>query len=332
MTSSGPHDRRAAVFAVAFRYAMLCCVSLGASPARAEDTLKVAIGQMEAWAQQPPILGSEAGIFKKHGLVLASFGTQGAGETLQPVISGAADIGIGIGTAGVMRAFSKGAPVRIFGASFTGMGDIFWYVKADSPIRRLSDASERNTIAYSTNGATSHSVVLAFVSELGVKARPTSTGGLPATLTQVMSGQIDIGWSVPPFGLKEVEDGKIRIVASGNDAVSMRGQTVRVQTVNARMAVERRDVLIRFVRAYREALDWIFADPRAMALYAAANKVPEHIVKQTAEQFQTRVGMQFDTIAGVDAIMAEGVRHKFLDAPLTKAQLAELIQIPPPGS
>jgi NitT/TauT family transport system substrate-binding protein len=331
MTRAGLFDRRTAVLIAAISVA-LCCAISWASSARADDTLKVAIGQMEAWAQQPPILGQQAGIFKKHGLVLENFGTQGAGETLQTVISGAADIGIGIGTVGVMRAFSKGAPVRIFGGSFTGMGDISWYVKADSPIRRLADATDRNTIAYSTNGATSHSVVLAFAAELGVKARPTATGGLPATLTQVMSGQIDIGWTVAPFGLKEIEDGKIRIVANGNDVASMRGQTVRVQTVNARLLAERKDALLRFVRAYREALDWIFADPRAMKLYAATNKVPEHLVSKTAEQFQTRQGMQFDTISGVDAVMADGVKLKFLDAPLTQAQLAELIQIPPPGS
>jgi NitT/TauT family transport system substrate-binding protein len=318
--------------AIAPAWLVLCCTFLCASLARADDTLKVAIGQMEAWAQQPPILGQQAGIFKKHGIVLENFGTQGAGETLQTVISGAADIGIGIGTIGVMRAFSKGAPVRIFGGSFTGMGDISWYVKADSPIRRLADATEKTTIAYSTNGATSHSVVLAFAAELGVKARPTATGGLPATLTQVMSGQIDIGWAVAPFALKEIEDGKIRIVANGNDVASMRGQTVRVQTVNTRLLIERKDVLLRFVRAYRESLDWIFADPQAMKLYSATNKVPEHLVKQTAEQFQTRQGMQFDAISGVDAIMADGVKLKFLDAPLTKAQLGELIQIPPPGS
>jgi hypothetical protein len=30
--------------------------------------------------------------------------------------------------------------------------------------------------------------------------------------------------------------------------------------------------------------------------------------------------------------MADGVKLKFLDAPLTKEQLSELIQIPPPGS
>jgi NitT/TauT family transport system substrate-binding protein len=304
----------------------------GVQPARTDDLLRLAIGQMEAWAQQPPILGQRAGIFKKHGLVLDNLGTQGAGETLQAVISGAADIGIGIGTVGVMRAFSKGAPVGIFGASFTGMGDLFWYVKADSPIRRLADTTERNTIAYSTNGATSHSVVLAFSAELGVKARPAATGGLPATLTQVMSGQIDIGWAVPPFGLREVEDGKIRIVANGNDATSMRSQTVRVQTVNTNLLRDRNPVLLRFVRAYREALDWIFTDPQAMKLYAAQNGVPEHLVKLTAEQFQTRPGMQFDRISDIDAIMTDGVKQKFLDAPLTKDQLAELIRIPPPGS
>jgi NitT/TauT family transport system substrate-binding protein len=303
-----------------------------ASAARADDTLKVAIGSAEAWAQQPPQLGQQAGIFKKYGLVLDNFATAGAAETLQPVIAGSADIGLGIGTVGVLRAFAKGAPIRIFGAHFTGYGDIFWYVKANSPIKDLRETTDKNTIGYSTNGSTSHSLVLGLTSDLGVKARPTQTGGLPATLTQVMSGQIDIGWSVAPFGLKEVEAGDIRIVGSGNDVPSMRGQTARVHVASASLMKERKDLLLRFVRGYRETLDWMFTDPKAIEMYSAANKVPASVVKQTAERFQTREGMQFDTIAGLDAIMADGVKMKFLDAPLTKEQLGELIQIPPPGS
>ena len=63
---------------------------------------------------------------QKHGIVLETFGTQGAGETLQAVISGSADIGIGIGTAGAMRAFARGAPVRVLlppmSASVTNTG------------------------------------------------------------------------------------------------------------------------------------------------------------------------------------------------------------------
>src|SRR3974377_2257021 len=114
-----------------------------------QDTLKVAIGQINNWENQAPTLGQEVGIFKKHGLVLETFGTAGAGETLQPIISGSADIGIGVGVAGVMRAFSTGAPVRILAPAFTGTTDLFWYVRADSPLKTLGDATARNTIAYS---------------------------------------------------------------------------------------------------------------------------------------------------------------------------------------
>ncbi|MEI9804758.1 MAG: hypothetical protein WDN48_10310 [Pseudolabrys sp.] len=94
--------------------------ALAASQASAEDQIKVAIGQINNWENQAPTLGQDAGIFKKHGLVLENVGTQGAGETLQAVISGSADIGAGVGAAGAMRAFSKGAPVRILAPAFTG--------------------------------------------------------------------------------------------------------------------------------------------------------------------------------------------------------------------
>jgi NitT/TauT family transport system substrate-binding protein len=304
-------------------------LGLSVSAAATEVTLKVAVGQMEAWTQQVPILGER--IFRKHGIVLQNFGTQGAGETLQAVISGSADIGTGIGTAGVMRAFARGAPVRIVAASFTGAGDIYWYVRSDSPIKTLKDAGEAHTISYSTGGSSTHAVVLGFV-DLGLKAKPTATGGLPATLTQVMSGQIDIGWGVPPFGLREIEEGKIRIVATGNDVPSMRNQTVRVEVVNAKVLNERKDVMLRFMRAYREALDWMFSDPQAARTYAATLGVRESFVKLAIEKFQTREAKQIDRISDVDAVMADAVKFKFLDKPLTPEQLAELIQILPPGS
>ena len=42
-----------------------------------------------------------------------------------------------------------------------------------------------------------------------------ATGGAPGTLTQVMSGQIDVGWSVPPFVLQQLADGKLAISPKG---------------------------------------------------------------------------------------------------------------------
>src|SRR5215510_11062254 len=239
-------------------------LALALGPASAEDQLKVAIGQINNWENQAPTLGQDAGIFKKHGLVLENVGTQGAGETLQAVISGSADIGGGVGAAGVMRAFSKGAPVRILAPAFTGTGDLYWYVKADSKIQSLKDATADNTIAYSTNGSSSNNIVVAFISELGAKAKPTATGGPAATLTAVMSGQVDIGWAAPPFGLREIQEGKIRIIARGSDVPSLRGQTVRVLIANANMLAQRKEAVAHFMAAYRESVDWMYSNPDAV--------------------------------------------------------------------
>jgi NitT/TauT family transport system substrate-binding protein len=298
-------------------------------PAHAEDQLKVAIGQINNWENQAPTLGQDAGIFKKHGLVLENVGTRGAGETIQAVISGSADIGGGVGVAGVMRAFSKGAPVRILMPAFTGTGDIYWFVRADSKIKSLKDATPENTIAYSTNGSSSNNIVVAFVQELGCKAKPTATGSPAGTLTAVMSGQVDIGWSAPPFGLQEEKDGKIRIIARGSDVPSLRGQTVRAIIVNADALKTKHDAIMRFVQAYRESVDWMYSDPKAVEMYSEKIHKPVELLKTSMEKFHPKEALQTDHMADLDGIVRDAVSLKFLQAPLTKEQLAELIQIPP---
>jgi len=299
------------------------------SAAYAQDSFKVAIGQINNWENQAPTLGQDAGIFKKHNIVLDNFGTQGAGETMQPVIAGSADIGAGVGVAGVMRAFARGAPIRILAPMFTGTGDIYWYVRADSPIKSLKDATAEHTIAYSTSGSTSNNIVLAFINDLGVKAKPTATGGPPGTFTAVMSGQVDIGWSAPPFGLQEERDGKIRIIARGSDAKSLDGQTARALVVNADVLKNRKDAVVRFIRAYRESVDWMYSNPDAVKRYAEKTKLPEDLIKRSIEKFHPKSAMQTDAVKDIDGIMRDAVKLKFLDAPLTKEQLAEFIQIPP---
>ena len=307
----------------------LALVPLAVSTTHAQDRLKIAIGQINNWENQAPTLGQDAGIFKKHGVVLENFGTQGAGETMQPIISASADIGAGVGVAGVMTAFSKGAPVRILAPMFTGTGDIYWYVRADSPIKSLKDATERNTIAFSTIGSTSHNTVLAFASDLGVKAKPTATGGPPATFTQVMTGQVDIGWSAPPFGLREEKEGKIRIIGRGSDAPSLNGQTIRVLIVNADVLKNRRDVVMRFMRAYRESVAWMYSNPDAVRMYAEKTKIAPELIRESIAKYHTIAAMQTDEMKDLDGIVADAVKLKYIDKPLTREQLAELIQIPP---
>ncbi len=121
-------------------------VMLAVGSASAEDTLKLAVGQRGNWDTSVSEVGQRAGIFKKHGLELELVYTQGAGETQQAVISGSVDIGVAAGIMGVLSAYSKGAPVRIIGAETTGAADLYWYVKADSPI--LAEVFTHNPADY----------------------------------------------------------------------------------------------------------------------------------------------------------------------------------------
>jgi hypothetical protein len=154
----------------------LALALLGAPSASAEDIVKLAVGQRGNWDTSVSEIGQRAGIFKRHGLVLELVYTQGAGETQQAVISGSVDLGIAAGVMGVLSAFAKGAPVRVIAAETTGAGDLYWYVKADSPIKTLKD-TDGKTLAYSTNGSSTHGVVTALTKEYGLKARPTAMGG-----------------------------------------------------------------------------------------------------------------------------------------------------------
>ncbi len=295
----------------------------------AQDTLKLAAGQRGNWDTSISEVGQRAGIFRKHGIVLEILWTQGAGETQQAVISGSADLGIAGGIMGALSAYSKGAPVRIISAETTGASDLFWYVPTSSPIKTLKD-TDGKTIAYSTNGSSTHGIVTAFMKQYDLKAKPTATGGPTPTLTQVMSGQIDVGWSAPPFGLKQLDEGAIRVIASGNDAAVFKGQTVRVNITNVATLTARKPVIERYMKAYRETVDWMYSDdPAALKTYAEFVGIPIEMAKRTRDQFFPKAAVDPDRVVGLDTIVPDAVALKFTAAPLTKEQVAELIQIPP---
>jgi NitT/TauT family transport system substrate-binding protein len=311
------------------RIALATALLLASSAAFADDQLKLAIGARGNWETAASELGQKAGFFKKRGLMLEILYTQGSGETQQAVISGSVDIGVGLGTTSVMAAFAKGAPLRVIGNASTGSSE-FWYVPANSPVQNMQGAAGK-TIAYSTNGASSHLEVLAFLKHYGIDAKPVGTGGTAATFTQVMSGQVDVGWSSPPFGIDAAREGKIRIIARGNELPYFREQTIRLIAANAGFLAKNKDVAARFIQAYRDTLEWMYGDPAGVKAYAEFAKTNENTAQQVRDEFYPRQGLLVDRISGLDAVMADGVDYKYLSAPLSKEQLAELFQVPPPA-
>lgn len=307
--------------------ALVAALPLLPQSAGANDVLKIALGGRGVGEAFVPELGKEAGIFKKHGIDLDVFYTQGGGETIQVVISNAAHVGGAIGFLGTIGAFSKGAPLRIIGSTFTGGKQLFWYVKADSPIKSLKDAAGK-TVSYSTNGSSTHTAVLALKKHSGVDFVPTQTGAAQASFTQVMSGQIDIGWAGAPFGVDAVEQGRTRVVAKASDDPVLDRQTIRLLVANANEMAKRPDVFVRFMRAYREALNWVYSTPEGLAAYAKWANISEPTAKRALAEFLPRDAVNPDRISGVDDVMADAIAFKYISAPLTQQQLDTLIQIP----
>ena len=301
---------------------------LFAHPAVAADQLKLAIGQRGLWDSSFAEIGTEFGIFAKHGLELQVFYTSGGGETQQAVISGSADIGVSPGTLGVLGAFAKGAPIRIIAGEATGTAE-YYFVRADSPVQKdFKGVRPEMTLAYSTNGSGTHITALRFMKDYGFAAKLTATGNVPATFTTVMSGQVDIGFSTPPFGLDALAEGRARLIALANDLPSVRNQTVRLIIANAGDLAKRREVYDRFIAAYREVIDWMYSDPRAVDAFARYASIPPATAQRVRDQFYPKTMLQLDDVKGMPELIQDAIAFKYIPAALTQAQLDELLQLP----
>lgn len=299
---------------------------LAATPVSAADKLKIAVGQREIWHGAPAALGERAGIFRKHDLDLDLLFTSGSGETMQATIAGSVDIGVAAGTFGVMGAYAKGAPIRIIGAESTGE-DAYWYVRAESPVKSMADMKGR-TMAYSTNGSSTHANALAFVELYKVDARLVATGGFPATFTMVMSGQIDAGWSAPPYAMEALRKGEIRVIVRSAELPLVKGHTVRVLIANKADLDGRPDVYRRFMRAYRETVDWMYASDEAPKIYAEFAKISTEDARRVREEFDPKEMLIPDRVLGLNDLVPDAVKFKYLSQPLTANQLDDLVQIP----
>jgi len=298
-----------------------------AETGRAEEELKIAVGGRGIGETFVTEIGYKAGLFKPHNLALDIFYTDSGGETQQAVISNSAQVGIASGFLGAIGVFAKGAPVRIIGGSYTGGAQVFWYVPVASSIKGPRDLSGK-TVAYSNNGSSTHAGVLALQKHYNVDFKPTPTGNAAATMTATMSGQVDVGWAGAPFGVAELEAGKTRLIMKSSDAPDFDKQTSRVIIANATELKARPEVFVRFMRGYRDSLRWVYSTPEGLNAYANFAKLPQATAKRALQEFLPLAAVDPDRISGIEEVMTDAVNFKFIAAPLTHADLAELIQIP----
>ena len=98
---------------------------------------------------------------------------------------------------------------------------------------------------------------------------------------------------------------------------------------NPQTLQNRKDAIIRYMRAYRETIDWMYSDSAALETYAEFAGITEAKAKRIRDNYFPKSVLSPDHLVGLDLIMPEAIKLKFVLVPLTKEQLTELIQIPP---
>ena len=244
--------------------------------------LKVAIPQRGAWDAGVAELGQRGGIFKKHGLKLEILYTSAGPESIQALIGGSIDIATASGVSAAFGTFAKGAPIRIIGSEMIGAPDLYWYVPAASPIKKIEDFNGK-TVAY-----LAHRLV-----------EPCG----PARADRAVSSDREADLDRQHLGDHHADHDRAGRCRLRRRAVRARPgrrrqdphrrdrqrRRLAAHPHRARQphqrgdAWNRRDVLVRFVQGYKETVDWMYSDPAALKIYGEYSGLPENIVKKVRE-------------------------------------------------
>ena len=301
-------------------------VTLTTVGARADDTVNASAGQKGAWDEMVMQQGIDAGFFKKERIALNISYTAGGPDTISAVATGSADLGFGIGTTAVIAAFAKGAPVKIASAAFTGANDLYFYAKPDSPISSYRDMSGKS-IGFTRPGSSTYVAEHVLADQFNVKPTYISTGEMAATLTQVMSGQVDVGWAVVPINLDLVAKKQIKIIARGSEAKALANQTVRVNIVNINWLAAHRDVAVRFWRAYAATIDWMYKNQtQSIANFARYNNMTPDEAKVILPYYP-KSSLSLAPVNGFDKSISDAVDYKFIAKPLAGDQQKAIFDI-----
>lgn len=299
-------------------------LAVAASPALALEKVRLVNSTKVVFETEHPYAAKENGIFKKYGLDVSIIHGSGGAASLQTVITGSQDVVWGNGVLGVLSAYSRGAPVRILGSNIRGVGDLYWYVKTNSPIKKFTDLKAGQEFTYSRPGSTTNLATIYIKKALGLKAKLVSVGGPSGSRTQLMSGQVATGWSVFPLNKNLLREKKIRIIGTGSAAKGLNGVTIRVIVANSNWLEKNRDTARRLMMALAEGQHRTYTSLQQMKTYAKRWKLNFEDVKDSTSDVPLEVAT-FLPVAQLDVINRIALENRKIKKLLTAAQLKELV-------
>ena len=211
-------------------------------------------------ALSAPSIAKETGAFAKHGLDADVILLTGSPRLVQSLIAGDVHYAF-VGAAAVMRARMRGAEVVILAAA-TNVSSQKLLVNPKSGIRRLEDLKGR-VIGVSQYGSEADGFARIALNKAGLKPEKDvailQLGGHPQVAAALVAGKLDAG----------VLGGLALVTAQKSGAVlltsAIKLETVSlgpVLAVTRQYAQQNRDTVMRFVRAFVEAIQYFRTNPQ----------------------------------------------------------------------
>jgi ABC-type nitrate/sulfonate/bicarbonate transport system substrate-binding protein len=247
-------QRAVVPFAAMLRCFVLAALVARASPAGAQETVKVGRAIANSWSFVPADVGVKAGIFARHRLVIESVAFTGSARLQQGLAAKSIDIGLGSGPELAMVA--KGAPV-IGIAAIVLAPRMTITVRGSGPIRTASELRGKK-IGVSTGGSLTEWLTRELSRREGwgrdgVQAVPL--GSDAAQIAAMRTNQIDGLVLDVATALRLEQTGDGRIVLHFGDII----QDFIQNAAYARrdLAASNPDLIRRFLAGWFETIDYM---------------------------------------------------------------------------
>jgi NitT/TauT family transport system substrate-binding protein len=156
-------------------------------------------------------------------------------------------------------AIQQGADLKIVSDNVQTVAEFIWAVKPDSPIKTAADLKGRK-IGYTNPRSTSQALAILVLEKAGLKpddAELVKTGGFGEGIVALDLGAVDITPIPEPLWSKNKD--KYRAVVRASELLPPLDNVVGVTTGKA--AASRGDFIRAVIRARRQAVDYMYANP-----------------------------------------------------------------------
>jgi NitT/TauT family transport system substrate-binding protein len=222
------------------------------------------------------------GFFKQQGAdVTGILSSDGGGTTVRTMLGGNLAYGEINPTATVI-AIQQGADLKIVADNVQTVAEFVWAVKPDSPIKTAADLKGKK-IGYTNPRSTSQALAILVLEKAGLKpedAELVKTGGFGEGVVALDLGAVDI--TPIPEPLWSQYQGKYRAVVKASDLLPPLDNVVGVTTGKA--AASRGDFIRAVIRARRQAVDFMYANPdESIDIIAKAYNLPIDITRSAVK-------------------------------------------------